>query len=102
MYSSLLAAVASYLITKTNDKNARTTLEITFLSAGIVLAAFAIAHIFRVPALLDKERQAKEDTITKEFGDAKAEITRLTQEPDIVVKVHAVFWSSRKGEGGLT
>src|ERR1039458_5214648 len=64
--SSVLAAVAGYLITKGSDQKASANLKTALLSAGIVLAAFAIAHIFRIPVMLDEERRKKEEDLTSE------------------------------------
>jgi hypothetical protein len=82
VYSSVLVAVAAYVITRTSDPNAGVNLKTALLSAGLVLVAFAIAHFFRVPALLDEEHRNEKEKLQASYREAlsKSETARKDAE----------------------
>ena len=83
VYSSVLAAFAVYILTRASDQNAVANLKTALLAAGIVLAAFAGAHIFRVPVLLDEERRKKEEMLGSEIVDLTGKLRRKLNIPKI-------------------
>ncbi len=84
MYSSVLAALAAYILTKASDRYATVNLKTALLSAGIVLAAFGVVHLFRVPVVLDEERERAQGVLNHKLNDlAKRQERRLTILPEV-------------------